>query len=287
MSRTSASVRAGSHGVIMNVIYQYWDGPVRESCLAGVKAMKQYAERIGAEYIFDDNPHFLKNHFGYDFGNYSPHYGAFRPIYDKFFDNFENVLFCDTDVFPVDGLEENIFDDFYGDIGICNEPFQPKQRTITKGRITSAQDERWAKMVKDMWDVEVPRTDDGLVEVFNTGMVLYSKEARIKAREVWIDPKEYVDIVRSCGLDAFYTCDQPYLHAMMFVCDHYVQRMNNGWNSYIHYTRDINHEYRYLCDWRNEETKFVHVQFAGADNLDEDTHWRIVNLPRDRWGINV
>ena len=47
-----------------NCVYQYWDGPVRESCRAGVDAMREYANRIGAEYIFDDNPHFLKSHFG-------------------------------------------------------------------------------------------------------------------------------------------------------------------------------------------------------------------------------
>jgi len=271
----------------MNLIYQYWDGEVRDSCRAGVEAMREYAKIIGAEYIFDDNPNFLKTHFKYDFGKYSPHYGAFRPIYDKFFDNFDKILFCDTDVFPIDGLETNIFDEFTGEIGICNEPFQPKQRTITKGRITSQQDERWAKMVLETWGTEVPRTEDKLVEVFNTGMVLYSKKARIKARKEWIDPQTYVSLVRSKGLDAFYTCDQPYLHAMMFVCNFDVQRMNNGWNSYIHYTRDIHHADRYLCDWRNEETKFVHVQFAGADNLDAETHWRIVNLPRDQWEAHV
>ena len=270
-----------------NCVYQYWDGPVRESCRAGVDAMREYANRIGAEYIFDDNPHFLKSHFGYDFGNYSPHYGAFRPVYDKFFDNFDKILFCDTDVFPVEGLETNIFDEFTGEIGICDEPFQPKQRTITKGRITSAQDNRWAEMVKSEFGVEVPRTEEGLVRVFNTGMVLYSKEARMKAREEWCDFQSYVNLVRKTGLDAFYTCDQPYLHAMMFACEFDVQEMDNGWNSYIHYTRDINHADRYLCDWRDENTKFVHVQFAGADNLNAETHRKIVNLPREEWGIDI
>lgn len=271
----------------MNLIYQYWDGPVRESCLAGVQAMKEYAERIGAEYIFEDNPQFLKTHFKYDFGKYSPHYGAFKPVFDESFDKYDKILFADTDVFPVEGLQTNIFDEFTGDIGICNEPFQPKQRIITKGRITSEQDERWAKMVHQKYSTEVPRTDEGLVEVFNTGMVLYSKEARIKARTEWHDPREYVSIVKQSGLDSFYTCDQPYLHAMMFIHNHDVQRMCNGWNSYIHYTRDINHADRYLCDWRDEDTKFVHVQFAGADNLDAETHHKIVNLPQSEWGIEV
>lgn len=270
----------------MNVIYQYWDGQVRESARAGVEAMKEYAERIGAEYIFEENPQFLRTFFGYDFAGYSPHYGAFKPIFDASFDKYDKVLFCDTDVFPIEGLEENIFDSFHGEIGICTEPFQPKQRTITKGRITSKQDERWAKMVKEVWDTEVPRTEEGLVEVFNTGMVLYSKEARLKARNEFTDPKVYVTNVRARGLDSFYTCDQPYLHAQMFVHDFDVQYMHNGWNSYVHHTRDINHAEPYLCDWRNESTRFVHVQFAGADNLNAKQHWEVVNLPREEWSFN-
>ena len=271
----------------MNLIYQYWDGPVRESCRAGVDAMKAYADRIGAEYIFEENPQFLKKHFGYNFGGYSPHYGAFKPIYDEKFDKYDKILFADTDVFPVEGLTQNVFDEFTGEIGICTEPEQPRIRTITKGRITSAQDEKWAKMVKEVWGTDVPRTEDNLVEVFNTGMVLYSKEARIKAREEWVDPGIYVQVCKTKGLDSFYTCDQPYLHAMMFVGNFDVQYMDNGWNSYIHFARTIDKADRYLCDWRNKSTKFVHVQFAGADNLDAKAHHRIVNLPQKEWGIKL
>lgn len=271
----------------MNLIYSYWDGPVKESCLAGVSAMQEYADKIGVKYIFENNPNFLKGFFGYNFGGYSAHYGAFKPIFDQSFDEYDKVLFVDTDVFPIDGLTTNIFDEFHGEIGICDEPFQPKQRTITKGRITARQDELWAQLIKEQFGTNVPRTEEGLVRVFNTGMVLYSKQSRVKAREEWCDFKSYVELIQKNRLDSFYTCDQPYLHAMMYACNFDVQEMNNGWNSYIHYTRDVNHEERYLCDWRNEETKFVHVQFAGADNLDAKSHWNIVNLPREDWGLNV
>lgn len=270
-----------------DLIYQYWDGNVRPSARAGVEAMRKYAETIGVKYIFEENPQFLRKHFGYDFGGYTPHYGAFKPIWDESFDQYDNILFCDTDVFPIDGLETNIFAEFIGEIGICNEPFQPKQRTITKGRITSQQDEKWAKMVKDVWNTEVPRTEEGLVEIFNTGMVLYTRGARMKARKLFTDPKKYVSVVRSRGLDSFYTCDQPYLHAQMFIHKFLVQRMDNGWNSYIHHTRDIHHTDRYLCDWRDGNTKFVHVQFAGADNYGEKEHWEFVNLPQEQWSTKV
>lgn len=273
----------------MNLIYQYWDGDVRESCSAGVENMRAYAKSVGAEYIFDKNTHFIRNHFGYDFGKYSPHYGAFKPIFDSSFDKYDKVMFVDTDVFAKYNLDENVFDAFTGEIGICDEPFQPLQRTITKGRITSKQDERWAMMVKNMYGgTEVPRTKEGLVRVFNTGMVLYSKEARLKARELFVgssDPKFYVDMVKNMNLDSFYYADQNYLGAMMYIHKFDVQEMHNGWNSYIHYTRDIHNIERYMKDFRTDDTKFVHVQFAGADDYDADSHWRIVNLPQGEWQL--
>ena len=88
-----------------NIIYQYWDGKLTVGCKAGSENMKQYANRIGADYLFEHNPRFVTN-----LGGYSPHYGAFKPIYNKNFHTYDNVLFTDTDVFAIEGLEENIFE---------------------------------------------------------------------------------------------------------------------------------------------------------------------------------
>ena len=67
--------------------------------------MKRYAGQIGADYLFELNPRFVTN-----LGRYSPHYGSFKPVYDKSFYKYDNVLYTDTDVFAVEGLKENIFD---------------------------------------------------------------------------------------------------------------------------------------------------------------------------------
>ena len=111
-----------------NLIYQYWDGNILPGVKAGSENMKKYAERIGADYLFELNPRFVTN-----LGGFSPHYGSFKPIYDESFHVYDNVLYADTDVFAVDGLEENIFDNFNVDMGICTEPFQPKQRSKIPG----------------------------------------------------------------------------------------------------------------------------------------------------------
>lgn len=263
-----------------NLIYQYWDGPLRVGCKAGIENMKRYAKKIGAEYLFEQDPKFVTN-----LGSYSPHYGAFKPIYTESFYEYDNILFADTDVFAIDDLEENIFDGFASDIGICTEPDQPKLRLRTLGQISSGLDEKWAKVIKSKWNVEMPRTEDGLLKVYNSGVVMYSNKGLLKAKENFVLFKEYVDLINSNGFIGFYTCDQPYLHAMLTVANMDYVEMDNGWNSYIHYAKTIESKNRYVNDTRTENTKFVHVQLAGADHYDAEKHHRIVNLPIDKWNL--
>jgi len=239
--------------------------------------MRAYAERIGAEYLFEHNPRFVTR-----FGSRSHFYGTFKPIYDESFHEYDNVLYADTDVFAIDGLTESIFEGFDHDIGICQEADQPELRLKTAGMITSAGDEKWAKLVDSKWGVKVPRTESGLVKVYNAGVVLFSNAGLLRAKERFMPFDEYVNTIKSSGLHAFYTDDQPYLHLMLDRMD-WVE-MDGGWNSYIHYARQGNKP-RFMNDTRTENTKFVHVQFAGADHHDADTHYRIVNLPQDEWGI--
>ena len=38
-----------------NIIYQYWQGNLKPGVIYSTKLMKEYADRIGAEYRFDHN----------------------------------------------------------------------------------------------------------------------------------------------------------------------------------------------------------------------------------------
>lgn len=266
-----------------NVIYQYWDGKVRQSVHAGVAAMKKYADYVGADYVFEDNPNWLRSKVGADFGSYSPHYGAFKPLWSKKYREYDNILFCDTDIFPVDGATDNIFEEFNGQLGICEELWQPIQRTRTKGRITSAKDDLWAKTVEEAYGFTVPRTEDGLVRIFNTGVVIYSQDGATHAREKWDRFVNYVNLIRSKPLDSFYTCDQPYLHTMMLATGMDVHYMDKKWNSFIQGTRDTHHDDRYIVDHRTPETCFVHAMFPGADDMNDEQLFRIVNNQPDLW----
>lgn len=265
-----------------NVIYQYWDGPTTSGNDAGVAAMAEYASRIGADYVYEDNPRWQTN-----LGNYSPHYGAFKPIYTEKYHEYDHVLFADTDVFPILNLEENIFEQFYDtdiEIGICEEWQQPEVRKIHNlGGICNANDEKWVSVIESLFNVKMPRADNGAPRVYNSGVVVYSNAGLIKAKKKFKKFSHYVDIINSKGFPPFYTCDQPYLHAMLEVCGFNWKTMDYKWNSSVHYvpgTKDP----RPVNDLR-DNANFVHVQLRNADNFSAKKLETIVNNPVKEWNL--
>ena len=268
------------YGFIMNLIYQYWDGEILESCKAGVDAMRQYAREIGVEHRFDDNPNFVKSWYGQSFGVYTPHFGILKLIYDTSFDDYDDILFLDADVFPVETLDVNIFDHFQADIGIVSEGFV--------GDLTEREHSNWYewnRLIKDVYGITIPTRKDGLPRILNGGVVLFSKQARLQAREQWMDLLEYNEFISQHDLNRFYMSDQPYIHMMIYLHNMNVQLMDGEWNSQLItelFETDgiikIHHH-----DYRKEDTKFVHVRLAHADLLSGEDHHALVNFPKDLW----
>tara|TARA_X000001382_G_C3149957_1_gene172670 strand:- start:106 stop:912 length:807 start_codon:yes stop_codon:yes gene_type:complete len=267
---------------VKNLIYQYWDGKVLPGVKAGTKNMKEYANRIGAEYLFEQNPNWAAKQ-GYNFGKYTPHYGQFKIIYDEEFDSYDNILFVDTDVFAVDNLQQNIFEVFSGDIGICLEPDQPYLRSISSGHINSKSDKTWAEAIEKKYKKKMPVDKKRRPLVYNSGMVLYSSEGRKKIKQKFRPFNEYVNLIKKLNISPFYYCDQPYLHSMMFITELDIMVIDSEWNNILHYigkgdNREVN-------DNRTKNTKFVHIQLSNADFYDENTLWRITNKPQSEWNL--
>ena len=111
----------------------------------------EYADRIGAEYRFDHNITIAGK-----VVNVPIYYEPANPLVDKSFDKYDNVALIDIDVFPVEDLSENIFDQLNGeDAGICTEPSQPFFRQVYNvAGITNANDTRWANLLKEVWGIE-------------------------------------------------------------------------------------------------------------------------------------
>jgi len=265
------------------LIYQYWDGRPDQSVQAGSDAMNEYADRIGSDYLFEDNPLWIGDR--KKFGYYAPHFGAFKPVFEpEFYEKYDKIMFVDTDVFPVNNLLVNCFDQFDADIGICIEPGEPERRKETLGKITHDTDEHWAKTVENKWGKKMPRNENGLLKVYNTGMVMYSQPGMEIARKSWMNFVAYAEMIRTAGMtNSFYWCDQPYLHAMMFACEMNVQEIDPHWNCIITGSRLKSRPERHLIDNRDGNEKFVHAMFPGADGMSSDNLWKIVNEPFDKW----
>ena len=209
-----------------------------------------------------------------------------NPILDDTFLEYDKVLVVDLDIFPVDNLKDNIFDESIKDFGICTEPFQGKYRASTNvpGNINMKNDERWASEVKRLYGSIMPRDIDGYLKVYNAGMVVFTQKGMKLAREKFVPFQEYMNSMQKTDLSRFYTVDQNYFHAMMVTHSDYTE-MQNGWNSYVHYTRGPLAMIDPIHDSRNAFTKFVHIQLSEADYFDTDKIYNIVNSPRSKWNL--
>ena len=276
------------------VIYQYWSGNLTQGNEAGVKLMREYAEKIGVEYVFEKDPKWPQEAKiqTEDLGPRAPYYGAFKPLFDSHYDTYDYILFCDTDVIPVKTgrsfPRQNIFGEFMQaridnpglEVWISEEYMQPKLRTQHNvGGITSEVDKAWAKSIEGILEIKLPRTEDGLIRVFNSGVVMYSAYARKLAQKSFVDFKRYTTWCRLKGYGRFYQCDQPYLHAMLekAFSGHWGV-MPYKWNSQIHHTPGTGGQNpRPVSDYRQDDTQFVHVQLSGADQFTMEEIKRVVN----------
>ncbi len=264
----------------MNYIYQQWAGAPKNSAYIGARVMAAYAGNIGAKHDFVVRPYPV-----HAVGPGSKYYDKFLPIWRGTADHYDNVMFADTDLFPVDGIgKQDVFASFTGDVALCTEPLQPSLRQRATSGICSNSDEKWAAMVLKEYGIGMPRTEDGRLKVYNTGLVLFSQEGMQIMRANNTKPQDYVNLCAKYKLPPFYAIDQNYIHAMIFHCGLKVQELGNDWNRFVHYTTH-GREITGVSDQRTPTTKMVHIQLRGADDFDEETLRRVTNLPQSEWNL--
>ena len=266
-----------------NLIYQVWAGDLRPGCKYSSKLMKEYADKIGADYRLDIDPN-IASKFVDANGMY---WEWLNPICDDSFLEYNKVCVVDLDVFPVDGLSQNIFEEEIDLFGVCTEPFQGKYRNSVTigGHINSQNDEKWAKECFKLYRAKMPRDKDGFLKVYNAGMVVFTNEGMQYGRDNFIPFQQYTNDMRKLGFGRFYTVDQNYFH-MEAVRSGRMTEMDNGWNDYIHYTRGPLGLGDPIHDPRDAATKFVHIQLSGADYFDDENLYNITNHSMSFWRLN-
>ena len=255
-----------------NLIYQFWSGDVPYYAKASAKKIKEYSNYIGADHKVYFNDNFVKSENGH-------YHNCFRPILDTSFHEYDNVLFLDMDIFPVDGIKENIFETDVSGIGMVEEWHQPEIRYSSNGPISGRNDEEWAKRVKKYYNVDLPRNEKNRLKVFNSGVVYYTKQALEIAYKKFPGLNDYQDKMK--GMNRFYSLDQNYIGAMVFLGYTEFTQLDNKWNSQIHFQGEGNP--RPIHSNITNDTQLVHIQLRGRNTLTDKKIHDIVNKPIEEW----
>jgi len=231
----------------MNLIFQYLitnpdldekRGPIegrsrtevyKEMTDISSRSFQIYADQIGSDYLFSDEPVYTKNDIGRD--NVVPLFECLRVIYDESFDKYDKVLFADTDI--VVNTDQNIFDVSDSEVyGVLESDIRTEN---TGGYNTWDYDESVFRQFceKYEWhDVPItpsfPPSHPSRLTILNTGVVVWTREARLRARELFDDwrwwyfegPQVHMSIMN----------DQPYISGQLMKHDFDLGTIDQTWN---------------------------------------------------------
>ena len=248
-------------------IYQYWCGnlPLGYARLSR-NLFTEYARVNHIHYRFDENPSFFK-------GKYSEYYHALRPIYDEWFHSFDLVLYVDMDVFPTRSASPALFESSIGHLAMAEERGEPMFRKIAAGPINERRDARWACLCRHVYGARLPTLATGEVRVFNSGVVLYSRDGMRACSQLFPNRRVYSTLIRLTGLPRFYRLDQNYLGLAGFMNGVSFTELQNAWNRRVKTAPDGTYDY----DVTEEKAQFVHLQTRDRKNLSETEILAVVN----------
>ena len=277
-----------------NVIFQYmitskevdkrggikgWDGSrsslYEEVAKISRESFEKYAERIDATHIYSNRRVATEGHGC----STSLLHECARVWLDPIFDEYDNLLFADTDI--VVNTDENIFDlmesgaDVYG---VLESDFV----TASGGGYNSwdgpgdTYDNFCRKFsLHDCPIVPVmPPNRPSKITIMNTGVVLWTKEARLRARELFLPWEEW------CYTGDFHMSimnDQPYISAQLMKHDFDIETIDQTWNDSPHYATE---------EEFFQKARFCHYT-GGEWKVDMVRHWNDRRYNTQREGDSV
>ena len=157
-----------------------------------------------------------------------------RVIYDPLYDDFDKVAFIDSDI--ICNTEENIFDQTNGyDVtGV----FESEIRTEKDGgyntwdysdKIKKELTEKYKRNNIPLVPTESPYRPS-CITTFNTGVLVWTKEARLKAREEFDDWYDYMQDGDKHGDPFWLNNDQPFISGQLVKHGFNIQSIDQTWN---------------------------------------------------------
>ena len=233
------------------------------------ESFRIYADKIGATHHYSSKKVFTAGKSGATV----PLFEVLRLVYDPIYDKFDKLLFVDADI--ICNTEENIFDvadcDVYG-------VFESDILTSKGGGYNSWDyDKNIFNKLKEKFDRRnIPVVENkwgkrpSSLTCFNTGVMVWSKEARLKARECFDDWYEYMIDGEKHQEDFWINNDQLYISAMLTKYGFDIKGIDQTWNdtpthweddrgynmNFLHYTGGGN-KVTMLQDFENNRFKYL------------------------------
>lgn len=197
-------------------------------------SFQDYAELVDADYFYSDEQVYTKDHDDPT----ALLFECLRVIYDPMFDEYDKVLFADTDI--IANTTENIFD-------VCEEGdvwgvLESDIVTANGGGYNSwdYKHETYLNFAKKFQQHDCPivprfppENRKSKLTVLNTGVVVWSREARLRAREVFLHWTEW--FYREPAFHMSIMNDQPYISGQLMKHDFDLVCLDQTWNDSPHY----------------------------------------------------
>lgn len=237
-----------------NLIVQYYIGDeVPEWAQMSSELFKRYAEKHGAEYEFRSTSEYCKNHY----------FENLKVVYNDKYLDYNRVLYVDVDVIP-ENMEENIFDVDIKDVGLVPE-YQPIGMDAPP-LFSTANFQNLYIHTANMFNVPVvsPKSVRSNYLMMNSGVILWSREGRLKAREKFMDWKDWYNRLKN--VSSHMCLDQPFINGQVTKHLDYTE-MDLKWNCYP--------RFRFYKDQIPENINFIHYT-GGKKKMIKELHGDLI-----------
>lgn len=242
----------------------------RRTADLSAKSFQIYADKIGAQHHYSTK----QVHTAGITGSTVLLFECMRVVYDPMYDDYDKVLFVDADI--ICNTEENIFDETNGhDVtGV----FESEIRTEKSGGYNTwdysdkIKNELITKYERNGIPIvpTKPPYRPSCVMTFNTGVLVWTKEARLRARELFDPWQDYMEDGDKHGDPFWLNNDQPWLSGQLIKHGFNIQSIDQTWNdtpthwpddrgydmNFLHYTGGGN-KVVMLEDYENNKFKYL------------------------------
>ena len=213
------------NGVGKDILKEHFPDVVPEWVNCSVDSLRKYAEHHGCNYSF------YREKFVNATSNF---FEAMRVFLDPSLDQYENILYVDCDVLVKDRYQ-NVFDIPFTDIAGVPEQKHPAYKVPVNWGGGGPLAKRYSHFGASITNA---KTVPG-IRMINSGVVLWSKQARLKARKLFISHEEWFNFqnalidptVKGWGHSS-HCLDQPYLNCMWTKHNFNIEELSVAWNRF-------------------------------------------------------